>query len=90
MRNNGNSVIESGALIKVEVISPFTMLDKNGTGMTPLAYALNNEAGSVTSPGTFATFTADRTENGSAEVDTGDIISAGAYKGTMNFTISYE
>lgn len=82
-------VLEPSCYIDVDVAGPFVMLDQNGTGSVSLAYSLNNESGAVLPPSTFATFTADDTEDGMVSVDTSTISAAGSYKGTMDFTISY-
>lgn len=82
-------VLEPGCYIDVDVAGPFTMLDQDGMGSVSLNYSMSNESGLVTPPSTFVTFTADDTENGSISVDTSTIVSAGSYKGTIDFTISY-
>lgn len=84
-------IIESGCGIQVAVSSDFNMKDMNGTGTVLLGYDLYNSVPTLMNDGSvFATFSADGTETGSVEVDTSAITAAGSYKGTMDFTISYQ
>lgn len=83
-------VLEPGCHIDVDVAGPFLMMDEDGLGGVSLAYNLSNESGLITPPSTFATFIGDDTEDGTVSVDTTAIAAAGSYKGTMNFTISYQ
>lgn len=84
-------IIEDGYEIAVGVSSNFTMKDMDGSGTVSLDYDLYNSTPTQMADGSvFATFTADGTETGSVEVDTSAITAAGSYKGTMDFTISYQ
>jgi len=85
-----NVVLEPEASVKVSVTSPFAMNNQNGAGGIELAYTLSNSEESLASGDLFATFTADRTEDGTIAVNTDIIQSAGTYKGTMVFTVSYQ
>jgi hypothetical protein len=84
-------LIESGASVNIAVSGPFVMKDE--ANIASLSYRLSNEDGEVTAPGVFASFKAadpaDGEENGSVSVNTKNITAAGAYSGTMTFTISY-
>ena len=87
-----NLIIDNGAKVQVMVASDFNM--KNGTdaAAAKLAYSLFNQATGGTALATgaeFASFTADGTHDGRAEVNTNAITAAGSYQGTMVFTISY-
>jgi hypothetical protein len=83
-------VIENNAHIDVDVTGPFEMKNNNGSGTVSLAYGLRNESGAITPPGQFASFTGDGTEDGTVAVNTANITTAGSYKGTMVFSITYE
>jgi hypothetical protein len=83
-------VIEKNAHIDVDVTGPFEMKNNNGSGTVSLAYGLRNESGAITPPGQFASFTGDGTEDGTVAVNTANITTAGSYKGTMVFSITYE
>lgn len=86
-------VIEDGYEINVVVSSEFVLNDMDGAGTLELPYVLYNgdtPPAAVATGGLFAAFDVDGTENGTIEVDTADITAAGSYKGTMNFTISYQ
>jgi hypothetical protein len=81
-------VLELGSRVNVTVSGDFTMSDSGAD----LPYSLYNTTSSETAlvdGGQFASFTADGTQNGRAEVNTGVIVNAGEYQDTMVFTITY-
>ncbi len=80
-------LIEEGKSIKVKVASSFLLR----SGDAELAYQLLSGSDVLATGGTFATFTGNRTQNGTVRVpDTSGISTAGVYQDTMVFSISYE
>ncbi len=85
------AVIEAGAHIDVAVQSTFKMSD-GATPATTLNYSLYNTAAGgspLTAGAQFASFSGDGVQDGRVTVDTGAIVKAGSYSGTMVFTITY-
>ena len=77
--------IEDGKQINVSLKTLLPMK----AGNVELPYTLENSTAEVTVDEVFATFIGNRTETGAVLVDRSLITKAGAYSGTMVFTIAY-
>lgn len=77
--------IEDGKQINVSLKTLLPMK----AGVVALPYTLENSAAQVSAGNEFTSFTANRTENGFVKVNRSLITKAGAYRGTMTFTIAY-
>jgi len=86
--------IEDGAFIDVSVRGngpggAFTLFDMGGSGPNPLAYGLFKGSAPIEAGGLYHRFAGSGKANGSVRINTNAIEYAGAYRGTVIFSIGY-